>query len=78
MPPNKGGNTKKEAGRAKKAENEVRSHLYSADDQDKKKDVATKAKEAKEAETWKDGAKGVSKTDVVAAKAAEAGTSSFF
>jgi len=45
MPP-KGGNAKKESGRAKKAENEA-----------VKKDAATKAKEAKEAAEWEDGSK---------------------
>ncbi|EPQ50573.1 DUF1014-domain-containing protein [Gloeophyllum trabeum ATCC 11539] len=42
----KGGNAKKEAGRAKKAENE-----------NKKQAAAAAAKEAKEAEQWQDGAK---------------------
>ncbi|KZT18842.1 DUF1014-domain-containing protein [Neolentinus lepideus HHB14362 ss-1] len=46
MPPNKGGNAKKEAGRAKKAENE-----------NKKQAVAAAAKEKKEADEWQDGAK---------------------
>ncbi|KAL7422962.1 hypothetical protein Q5752_002260 [Cryptotrichosporon argae] len=61
MPPNKGGNAKKEGGRAKKAENE-----------EKKAAAASKAKEAKEADEWKAGAKGVGKGDVEAAKKAEA------
>ncbi|OJA21054.1 hypothetical protein AZE42_11548 [Rhizopogon vesiculosus] len=42
----KGGNTKKESGRAKKAENEA-----------KKQDAAVADKAKKEAETWEDGAK---------------------
>ncbi|KAF7323471.1 hypothetical protein HMN09_00128100 [Mycena chlorophos] len=46
MPP-KGGNAKKESGRAKKAENEV-----------KKKEAADAEKERKEAAAWADGAKG--------------------
>lgn len=46
MPP-KGGNAKKESGRAKKAENEA-----------KKQQAADVAKESKEAEKWQDGAKG--------------------
>ncbi|KZS98744.1 DUF1014-domain-containing protein [Sistotremastrum niveocremeum HHB9708] len=45
MPP-KGGNAKKESGRAKKAENE-----------EKKKEAAAAAKEAKEANEWADGSK---------------------
>ncbi|KAF7972983.1 hypothetical protein HWV62_10625 [Athelia sp. TMB] len=45
MPP-KGGNAKKEGGRAKKAENEAA-----------KKEVAAKSQEAKEAAAWSDGAK---------------------
>ncbi|KAF8528158.1 DUF1014-domain-containing protein [Hysterangium stoloniferum] len=45
MPP-KGGNAKKEAGRAKKAENE-----------NKKKEVAAAEKDRKEAAEWEDGAK---------------------
>ncbi|ODN83033.1 hypothetical protein L202_01259 [Cryptococcus amylolentus CBS 6039] len=57
----KGGNAKKEGGRAKKAENE-----------EKKQAAASKAKEAKEADEWKAGAKGSSKADAAAAKAAEA------
>ncbi|KAI9637084.1 uncharacterized protein MKK02DRAFT_45792 [Dioszegia hungarica] len=61
MPPAKGGNAKKEGGRAKKAENE-----------EKKKDVVNKAVAAKVAKEWEDGAKGLSKQEVAAAKAAEA------
>jgi len=45
MPP-KGGNAKKEGGRAKKAENEAA-----------KKDTASKAQESKEASEWADGSK---------------------
>ncbi|TFK64344.1 DUF1014-domain-containing protein [Pluteus cervinus] len=48
----KGGNAKKESGRAKKAENEQ-----------KKKDQASADKERKESETWKDGSKGASAKD---------------
>ncbi|KAK1923244.1 hypothetical protein DB88DRAFT_341722 [Papiliotrema laurentii] len=59
MPPSKN-NTKKESGRAKKAENE-----------EKKAQAAQAAKEAKEAEAWKSGSKGVSKSEVAAAKQAE-------
>ncbi|ORX40961.1 hypothetical protein BD324DRAFT_612691 [Kockovaella imperatae] len=59
MPPSKN-NTKKESGRAKKAENE-----------EKKSQAAAKAQEAKEAEKWKDGAKGTTKADLAAVKAAE-------
>nr|XP_031862588.1 uncharacterized protein CI109_002086 [Kwoniella shandongensis]KAA5529660.1 hypothetical protein CI109_002086 [Kwoniella shandongensis] len=58
----KGGNAKKEGGRAKKAENE-----------EKKAAAEQKAKEAKEADAWKDGAKGSSKAEAAAAKAAEQG-----
>ncbi|OCF34503.1 hypothetical protein I316_04018 [Kwoniella heveanensis BCC8398] len=61
MPPNKGGNAKKESGRAKKAENE-----------EKKSKVAAAQKEAKEAEDWKSGAKDNKKADAAANKAAEA------
>ncbi|KAK6906539.1 hypothetical protein I203_100524 [Kwoniella mangroviensis CBS 8507] len=57
----KGGNAKKESGRAKKAENE-----------EKKGKAAAAAKEAKEAEDWKSGAKNNSKADAAANKAAEA------
>ncbi|WWC65235.1 uncharacterized protein I303_107852 [Kwoniella dejecticola CBS 10117] len=60
MPP-KGGNAKKESGRAKKAENE-----------EKKGKAAAAAKEAKEAEDWKSGAKSNAKADAAANKAAEA------
>ncbi|ORY31248.1 hypothetical protein BCR39DRAFT_527112 [Naematelia encephala] len=56
----KGGNAKKESGRAKKAENE-----------EKKNQAANKVKEAKEAEEWKDGEKGSSKAEAAAARAAE-------
>lgn len=125
----KGGNAKKESGRAKKAENEVRrecSHRVAVavrdvvvewlrtnrtvvvrpfcgkkkKKQEKKKVAAEKSKEVKEAEEWKSGctfflfffcfcfpkdsrpcvddvemklAKGTSKADAAAAKAAEAG-----
>ncbi|KAF8644953.1 hypothetical protein AX16_008168 [Volvariella volvacea WC 439] len=51
MPP-KGGNSKKEAGRARKAENEQ-----------KKKDAVAADKERKEAESWQEGAKGRSTKD---------------
>ncbi|RSH81126.1 uncharacterized protein EHS24_008560 [Apiotrichum porosum] len=61
MPPNKGGNSKKEAGRARKADNEA-----------KKQEVVSKQKEAKEAENWKAGAKSSSKADAEGAKKAEA------
>ncbi|KAN0062502.1 hypothetical protein ACQY0O_005033 [Thecaphora frezii] len=60
MPP-KGGNAKKESGRAKKAENE----------QKKQATAAAKA-EAAEAAEWEKGAKGKSAADVRAEKAAEA------
>ncbi|WWC92365.1 uncharacterized protein L201_007322 [Kwoniella dendrophila CBS 6074] len=60
MPP-KGGNAKKESGRAKKAENE-----------EKKGKAAAAVKEAKEAEDWKSGAKNNSKADAASQKAAEA------
>ncbi|KAL1412652.1 hypothetical protein Q8F55_000399 [Vanrija albida] len=60
MPPNKGGNSKKEAGRARKADAEAA-----------KVDAANKAKEAKEADKWKTGAKGTSKAELEAAKKAE-------
>ncbi|WVQ95574.1 hypothetical protein IAU59_002671 [Kwoniella sp. CBS 9459] len=61
MPPNKGGNAKKESGRAKKAENE-----------EKKSKAAAAQKEAKEADDWKSGAKDNKKSDAAAIKAAEA------
>ncbi|GAB1517082.1 cell division control protein 73 [Rhizoctonia solani] len=61
MPP-KGGNAKKESGRAKKAENES-----------KKQEAAVAAKEKKEAEEWSKGAKSSKAADDKAAKkAAEA------
>ncbi|WRT70754.1 uncharacterized protein IL334_007753 [Kwoniella shivajii] len=60
MPP-KGGNAKKEGGRAKKAENE-----------EKKNQAANAAKAAKEAEEWKSGAKSNSKAEAAQQKAAEA------
>ncbi|KAG9121407.1 hypothetical protein FRC07_002660 [Ceratobasidium sp. 392] len=61
MPP-KGGNAKKESGRAKKAENEQ-----------KKQEAAAQAKERKEAEDWSGGAKSnKAAEDKAAKKAAEA------
>ncbi|KAG8700157.1 hypothetical protein FRC09_006136 [Ceratobasidium sp. 395] len=61
MPP-KGGNAKKESGRAKKAENEV-----------KKQEAAAQVKEKKEAEDWSAGAKSnKAAEDKAAKKAAEA------
>ncbi|WWC72631.1 uncharacterized protein I206_106595 [Kwoniella pini CBS 10737] len=60
MPP-KGGNAKKESGRAKKAENE-----------EKKGKAAAAVKEAKEADEWKTGSKSNSKAEAAANKAAEA------
>ncbi|WOO82071.1 Coiled-coil domain-containing protein [Vanrija pseudolonga] len=60
MPPNKGGNSKKEAGRARKADAEAA-----------KQDAANKVKEAKEADKWKSGAKGTSKAELEAVKKAE-------
>ncbi|KAK4689252.1 hypothetical protein P7C73_g854, partial [Tremellales sp. Uapishka_1] len=85
MPPNKGGNAKKEAGRAKKAENEASVEVWNV-----KKVQESKVKEQKEADDWKTGgglkflisqesnvaewssAKGTSKADAAAVKAAEA------